>query len=170
MTLDPRVLVYLAAVLACVPGCGWAQADALKHDPFTRPTFLKAPPPRGAPPREGAAVGTAALPEPVWGPALAAVMLAGPKSVVSIDGTIVRMGDEIDGHRLVEVQEQTAIFVKNGKKVTLSLRGTQPAPGAPPATKEVRSTPGLADTPKQGAPSLGDNRGTADRRGPGKTE
>jgi hypothetical protein len=141
MTLRPRVLVYLAAVLACVPGFGWAQADALRHDPFTRPTFLKVPPPRAAPPRDGAAVGRAALPEPAWKPELAAVMLAGPKSAVSIDGTLVRIGDEINGHRLIEVRDQTAVFVKNGKRVTLSLRGTQPAPVAPPATKEERGKP-----------------------------
>jgi hypothetical protein len=67
-------------------------------------------------------------------------MLAGPKSVVSIDGRIVRIGDEIDGHRLIEVHEQTAVFVRNRKKVTLTLRGTELVPGAAPATKDERAT------------------------------
>ena len=150
MMLPPRVLVYLAAGLACMPGFGWAQADALKHDPFARPVFRKAPPPGAQPGVAG--VGTSALPEPSWKPELAAVMLAGPKSVVSIDGTLVRIGDEINGHRLVEVHERTAVFVKNRKRVTLSLRGTEPAPGAAAATKE-NSKPGLAEHADQAGPA-----------------
>ena len=167
--LAPRVrgLVYIA-VLACMPEFGWAQADALRHDPFARPIFSRPTPP-GAQPHDRA--GTARLPEAAWKPELAAVMLAGPRSVVSIDGRVLRIGDEIDGHRLVEVHEQTAVFVRNGKKVTLSLRGTGPAPGAAPATKDERGKPERADTPsRQDGPSSGDNRGTAEGRDPRKPE
>lgn len=144
MTRRSRMLAHIAAGLACTPGFGWAQADALKHDPFARPVFLKAPPPAAQPQDH---VGKAALPEPAWKPELAAVMVAGPKSAVSIDGAIVRIGEEINGHRLVEVHEQTAVFVKNRKRVTLSLRDMELVPAAPPARKDERATTARPDAP-----------------------
>lgn len=169
-----RVLVYIAAGLACTPGFGWAQADALKHDPFARPAVLKATPPPAAQPRDNAGVGKGALPEPAWKPELAAVMVAGPKSAVSINGAIVRIGEEIDGHRLVEVHEQTAVFVKNRKRVTLSLRGMEMAPEAPPAGKGERATTARPDAPpkteRPDAPPKADDRGTAQRRDERKPE
>lgn len=171
MTLRSRMLTYIAAGLACTPGFGWAQADALKHDPFARPAFLKATPPPAAQPRDNAGVGKGALPEPAWKPELAAVMVAGPKSAVSIDGAIVRIGEEINGHRLVEVHEHTAVFVKNRKRVTLSLRDMELVPAAPPARKDERATPGRPDAPpKQDAPPKPDDRGTAERRDERKPE
>lgn len=180
MTLRSRLLVYMAAGLACTPGFGWAQADALKHDPFARPAFLKAMPPPAAQSRDNAGVGKGALPEPVWKPELAAVVVAGPKSMVSIDGTIVRIGEEINGYRLVEVHEQTAVFVKNRKRVILWLRGMQPAPEAAAARKDERATTARPDAPpktgrpdalpKQDAPSKADDRGTAERRDERKRE
>ena len=171
MTLRSRMLKHIAAGLACMPGFGWAQADALKHDPFARPALLKATPPPGAQSGDNVGVGKGALPEAAWKPELAAVMVAGPKSLVSIDGAIVRIGEEINGHRLVEVHEQTAVFVKNGKKVTLSLRGMQLAPEAPPARKDERAAPARPDAPaKQDAPPKPDDRGTAERRDERKAE
>lgn len=165
MTLRSRMLAHIAAGLACTPGFGWAQADALKHDPFARPAFLKATPPAAAQARDHAGAGKGALPEPEWKPELAAVMVAGPKSVVSIDGAMVRIGEEINGHRLVEVHEQTAVFVKNRKRVTLSLRAMEPAPEAPPAKKDERAT-----TARPDAPPKPDDRGTAERRDERKPE
>lgn len=140
-------VLSLSAMLLCLPGLAQAQPDGLKHDPFARPVLAlrpasAAPVPASTP-----------VPEPVWKPELAAVMLAGPKSAVSIDGTIVRLGEEINGHRLVEVQEQAAIFVKNRKRVTLSLRGLQLVPEAPPVRKDENPT-----TVRPAAPPKPDER------------
>jgi hypothetical protein len=147
MMLRSRMLAHIAAAgLVFAPGLGWTQAGALTHDPFARPAVLKAPPP-SAQSRDNGGAGKGTMSEPAWKPELAAVMVAGPKSAVSIDGKIVRIGEEIDGHRLVEVHEQSAVFVRNRKKVTLSLRGLQLVPGAPPATTARPDAP-----PKQDAP------------------
>lgn len=135
MTRGSRMLLHVAAALACAPGSGWAQA-ALRHDPFARPAFTKLAPPPGNP-----AAGKAATPEAPWKPELAAVMVAGPRSAVNVEGTIVRIGEEINGHRLVEVHEQTAVFVKDRKRVTLSLRGMQWVPEAPPAPPKQAAPP-----------------------------
>jgi hypothetical protein len=164
-----RVLACVAAALACcVAGPGWAQADALQHDPFARPA-IKAPPP--APPRDAAGAAKTPVPEPAWNPELDAVIVAGPKSAVSIDGTIVGIGEEINGHRLVEVTEQAAVFVKNRKRVTLSLRGIQQTAPAAQAGKDERATPARPDAPvKQATPQKPDDRGPADRRDERKPE
>ncbi len=154
MTHRSRVLVYLAAALACGSGSGWAQADPLKHDPFARPALRKATPPPLALQRDGGG-GIAASLERAWKPELAAVMVAGSKSAVSIDGTMVRIGELIDGHRLVEVHEQTATFVKNRKRVTLTLRAME-ATGAPAARKDE-------STPAQPASGKADERDTEAR-------
>jgi hypothetical protein len=91
-------------------------------------------------------------------------MVAGPKSAVSIDGTIVRIGEVINGHRLVEVHEQTATFVKNRKRVTLSLRAMEAAPAAASTRKDERAAPARADTQtRQDAPANADDRVTAER-------
>ena len=162
MSARLRRVLHRSAWLVCLPGLAQAQADGLKHDPFARPVLI--PRPASAAPVPGDTV-KAPVPEPVWKPELAAVMLAGPKSAVSIDGTIVRIGEEINGYRLVEVHEQTAVFVKNRKRVTLSLRGLQPVPESPPARKDESATLGHPGAPpNQGAPPKPGDRETTEPR------
>jgi len=55
-------------------------------------------------------------------PELRGVLLAGEKSVVDFGGVILQIGESSDGYRLVSVQDGVAIFRKNGKKVSFSLR------------------------------------------------
>lgn len=108
---------FLCAGLACLPGLALAQADGLKHDPFARP----APAPRpvaAAPPDAASATGAAAAP---WQPQLRAVMVAGANSMVDIDGTLVPLGGQINGHRLAEVQEESAVLLNGRKRIKLLL-------------------------------------------------
>lgn len=117
-----RVLSCLAAVLAFAPGPVFAQAPALKNDPFARPMLSS----RGAP-----APGSVPVAPPVatapgaWTPELTAILSAGKDSMVKVGGVMVRMGEVIDGHRLVEVRESEAVFiaVQTRKRVVLSLSG-----------------------------------------------
>jgi hypothetical protein len=105
-----------------------SQAPALKNDPFARPNLSS---PRGAPPAAGVpAAPTAAGKAPAatsWNPELSAVMLAGKDSMVKVGGVLVRMGEVVDGHRLVAVRESQAEFisVQNKKRVVLSLSGRE---------------------------------------------
>ena len=105
----------LCAGLACLPGLVLAQAEGLKHDPFARPALA---------PRPAAAAGDAdkAAPAP-WNPQLRAVMVTGANSLVDIDGTVVPLQGQIDGHRLVEVNEESAVLLKGGKRMKLWLYG-----------------------------------------------
>ncbi len=94
-----------------------AQTAMLRHDPFSRPAAAK--PQRVA---EGEKSGTAPAREEEWNPELRAVMLAGRASMANVSGTVVRIGEEVNGYRLVEVRDGEAVFTKGGERVTVSMR------------------------------------------------
>lgn len=146
MSARLRRLLYLSAGLVCLSGLAPAQADGLKHDPFTLPVPAPRPEP-GAP-----------LPESVWKPELRAIMVAGPKSIVNVAGTLVRIGEQINGYRLVEVHEETAVFVNNKKRVTLWLRGIEPLRNPPPSQDDRGTNERRDALPSQ------DDRGVAQWR------
>ena len=52
---------------------------------------------------------------------LFATLRAGKNSMVNIQGRIVQLGEEIDGYKLVEVNEYSAVFANNEQQVHLSL-------------------------------------------------
>lgn len=87
--------------------------DSLKHDPFARP-LLSAPP-------SNTAAGTVAEEEMPWNPQLIAVMVAGNNSLVNLDGIILKIGEEQDGYRLVQVRDHEAVFKKGNKRIVLNM-------------------------------------------------
>jgi hypothetical protein len=107
-------IAYLSVGLFCLHGLALAQADKLAHDPFVRPVL----PTRST--------STSPTSESEWKPELRAVMVAGSESIVNIEGALLRLGEQFNGYRLIEVHEESAIFVNNNKKVTLTLRGVEP--------------------------------------------
>ncbi len=88
--------------------------DSLKHDPFARP-LLSAPLPSNT------IAGTVAEEEMPWNPQLIAVMVAGKDSLVNLDGVIIRLGEENDGYRLVQVRDREAVFKKGNKRIVLNM-------------------------------------------------
>ena len=105
----------LAAVLAGFPKSSFSQGEKLQHDPFARPA-LAGLQHASRPGRNGepTAASTRRL-------KLQAVMVAGPKSIANVDGTMVRIGDQIYGYRLVEVHERGAVFEKNKARFVVSI-------------------------------------------------
>lgn len=88
--------------------------SGLRHDPFARPDLALAP----------AAAAQSAEPAPKeWKPQLRAVIVAGKSSLVNVEGTIVPLGGQIDGYRLTRVEDRTAVFMKNGERVELTMSG-----------------------------------------------
>ena len=86
----------------------------LERNPFARPTVAALQ--SAAAPRAANAAPAAAL-------ELRAVMVAGSASMVNVAGRIIGLGEEVDGHTLVEVSETTAVFTKDGQTVELTLDG-----------------------------------------------
>ncbi len=108
--------VWLLAALGTLPA---AFADnTLRHDPFARPvlTATAAPAPGGPP--------VPASQDVPWAPTLSAVMVAGKQSMVTVDDTIVTLGEVIDGHRLIRVTEHEAVFQKGKKRIVLTIQAS----------------------------------------------
>jgi hypothetical protein len=108
----------LVAVLAGFPKSSFSQGEKLQHDPFARPALTGLQhASRPGPARNGEPTGAATRRLK-----LQAVMVAGPKSIANVDGTMVRIGDQVYGYRLVEVHERGAVFEKNKARFVVSIR------------------------------------------------
>ena len=105
---------YLAPAIALICSAASAAEPALRHDPFAWPAAVR--------PAAAAASGGEA-PAPLWRPKLRAIVNAGNASLVSIDGIVVALGQQIDGYRLVRVGERSAVFAKSGGTVELKMDG-----------------------------------------------
>ncbi len=124
-----RLILAILLMCAFYP----SQADTLRHDPFSRP-LLVAPTPTtnaSAPTAANPAAPVANTdikidPVPTWNPTLVAVMVAGKSSLVNIEGKIIRIGEEIDGYRLIKVRDGEATFSKDHQRVVLRMENQTP--------------------------------------------
>jgi hypothetical protein len=114
----------LVTVLVGFPELSLSQAEKLQHDPFARPALSGLQQARQPEPRGNVEV-TVAAPSPRL--KLLAVMAAGPDSIANVDGVMVRIGDEINGYRLVEVYESNAVFEKNKTRYSVSINRNRQA-------------------------------------------
>lgn len=110
--------VVLAAALAmgASPGAvptGGETSPALRFNPFARPELSRA-----ADEDEDEAEGRAA---PEWAPILTATLVSGSDSMVNLGGSILRVGEESHGYRLVKVRHWEAEFERGGKTVVLTV-------------------------------------------------
>jgi hypothetical protein len=122
-----RLAAAIGALALCAPAL--AEGPVLQHDPFARPAiagFAAARPAAAFAPAPAAASVQA-------GPRLKlnAVLAAGSDSIANVDGVMVRIGESVQGYRLVAVSDRSAVFEKNNAKVTLTLRGAGKGEGAP---------------------------------------
>jgi hypothetical protein len=124
----------MTLLLACVPvavgGLGlMAHAAGPQHDVFERPK------PRSLKQHDPETVKSMKpAPAPVeWKPELRAIISGGGKAWVNVEGRILQVGQDMDGFRLVEVQERRAIFVKDDVRYALDLpavkAGSRPSAG-----------------------------------------
>lgn len=102
--------VCLAVVLA--PGYDLQvhaaeQAGDLRSNPFAQPAPAEKAPDK---PQETVDVFK-----------LRGIMIAGSRSQANIGGEILSIGEEIDGYKLVSVQRQYVVLVKNGVKKILAV-------------------------------------------------
>jgi len=106
-------------VLLIAPYAVWVTAGdpdvGLRHDPFGRPDLALMAPASGVQAVEFAAK--------EWKPQLRAVIVAGKDSMVNVAGTIIPLGGQIDGFRLIAVEERKAVFTKGGAHVELTMGG-----------------------------------------------
>lgn len=84
----------------------------LKYDPFKQPAFLKPP------------AHTKKRITHVVKPRLElrSILQAGDESMVNLNGEILTIGDTYRGYKLVEVNKQSAVLEKNGRKIRVTLQ------------------------------------------------
>ena len=107
--------MLLALALAARPVLAAEVSAVPLHNPFKRPAQALVDPATQA---GGAApLAEAAPPRLV----LKALLLAGPDTVASINDQLLRIGDRIEGYRLVAAQGTRAELVKDGKRLILDM-------------------------------------------------
>jgi hypothetical protein len=92
--------------------------NTLKHDPFERPILTSTV--NSTPVDANVSVQE----EVPWNPTLSAVMVAGKNSLINLDGAIMKLGEEKDGYRLIQVKDREALLIKGKKRVTLSIKAS----------------------------------------------
>jgi hypothetical protein len=109
--------LILSALTVVTSAQAQAQATAvsLRHDLFSRPRPAAA----AAAPVNATAASDA--PAPAWRPRLRALVVAGVRSMVLVDATVVELGGSVDGYRLQAVDDNGALFVKGRQRVTLVM-------------------------------------------------
>jgi hypothetical protein len=118
--MTARRWLRVAWVFACWAGPAWAASETLSHNPFKYSDLEAA---AGQPEAM-----QSSAPGPAWEPELRGIMVAGKSSLVNIGGTILGIGEEIEGYRLVGVREHEAVFQKGGGKVVVAMPFIKPAP------------------------------------------
>lgn len=87
-------------------------SEPIVNNPFTRPGYTADRPlPTAMEPRPE-------IMEPLQ---LKATLIAGSRTLADINGEILAPGDEIQGHRLIRINEGEAVLRKDGTFLTLSV-------------------------------------------------
>jgi len=107
--------IALFVLLAACPILASASETppALSRNPFSRPPSEAIADVRVEPGRDGPV--TAKL-------ELQATMIGTANKFANVGGRILKPGDEVQGHVLVAIHEQYAVFRKNGKAVTVYVK------------------------------------------------
>jgi hypothetical protein len=96
-----------------VAGEEYPQALRALHDPFRKPAI----------PQQSVAGPEISKPsaQQAWIPKLTATLRAGRNSMANVDGKIIKLGETLNGYRLVKVDERSAVFVKNKQRKKLTI-------------------------------------------------
>ncbi len=114
-----RVLITLLFA-GLVMGSDVLAADAesrirLRFDPFVQPGAQTGGP--GSPGQAGS--------RRAWSPELRATLVSDKRSLVNLGGTILELGEEAHGYRLLEVREDEAVFERSGSEIVLKMIGEE---------------------------------------------
>lgn len=109
-----RAAATLSLVLALLSDAAPADEAPLRN-PFVRPRILQS----------AEAVAVPDAPAPAL--ELRGVLVAGRASLANVAGRFVRLGEQIDGYRLVLVTEDAATFERGGVTVRIPLQSRMAA-------------------------------------------
>ena len=165
--------LLLLPICALAAAASTALAGPLTHDLFKRPPL------ESLKPAQAESVKTVTpAPPPEWKPELRAIIAGNGTALVNVEGRIVQMGQEIDGYKLVEVQERRVTFVRDKVRYTLVLnafksgdaaapaKAPEPAAASPSAgIGTVKAADVVSKPPAAEPPRAADDGKTNERRG-----
>ena len=104
--------IGIMSVVFAMPALA-SEPPELKNNPFSRPPSERT---ASFSREDDATEGSSPTPE------LQATMVASQSRLANVDGRIVRPGDEVQGYTLLHVHDDHAIFVRNGKRLTVYVK------------------------------------------------
>lgn len=112
-----KLLIKLAVATVLCATTFISLADKLQRDPFQRPDLNKIAA------REPVIIEPdyLDLPPMAWHPRLKGTLRSSSGSFANVDGQVIKVGESIDGFRLIAVSERAATFLKEGETVVLTL-------------------------------------------------
>lgn len=111
-------IMFAYSMAACDTGLADESTATLRHNPFKQPDLSMAT-------SEDSGVGEAAEPEAkAPDPVLRATLSLGSASLADVDGDIIGIGEEVNGYRLLAVNEGSAVLSKDGNRLELSVSTT----------------------------------------------
>lgn len=90
----------------------FAEQTRVFHDPFAKPHLKKLP---------KATADTSNSETSISAHRLTSTLRAGKNSMIIVDGLVLKLGEKIDGYKLIAVHDRTAVFLKNQKHTRLTL-------------------------------------------------
>ena len=111
MSRYSAVAFVAVSFLACSSVCHGDGVEDLRRNPFEHPK-LDAEAPNQRPTDGRLDDGTLRV---------RAIVVAGERSLVSVNGTILGIGEERFGYVLRSVEEEAAVFSRDGETLTISL-------------------------------------------------
>jgi hypothetical protein len=132
MTRVPGWRLLACGLFASAAVPSMIHAAGPQHDVFERPK------PRALKQHDAESVKTQRPLAPIeWNPELRAIIHAGANAWVNVEGRILQVGQDMDGFRLVAVEERRAVFVKDEARYTLDLRDIKARPVGSKGIKTV---------------------------------
>ena len=112
---DATTIAFLVAALASGVAftASATEPPALAHNPFTRPPSERTI-------EQQAFTGDAQDAPTIL--ELRATMVASNDSLANVGGRTLRPGDEVQGYRLQKVYEDRAVFVRDGRRLTVYVK------------------------------------------------
>ena len=113
--ITKRLIFLLVVYLYSTVAKAADNLNEVLHDPFHKPNVIAPAPVAGQAANDNDDI------EPIWKPKLSMTLRAGRQSSANIGGKIVKIGEKIDGYKLIEVQERSVTLVKKGQVIHLNL-------------------------------------------------
>ncbi len=119
MIVNPDMRFVVLGLTMSIASLAYAGdvSDTLVFNPFNKPEIL-ATPPKVERKKEILAA------EPEVMPKLRATLMSDAVPMVIVDEEMLGVGGDINGYRLLSVEEGQAVFEKLGKRYTLKLEGS----------------------------------------------